>query len=233
MTKTKEENEYYSLEESRDKIGVLPIPIIKDQTGRTIDGNQREKHGLPCPIVTVKVNPLQFEIAALITNACRREMPSEEVSERLGKIAKLSQWTPKEMAKRLPFKYTWIMKYLPDEFKERPHDFEVIHENVDNSRRELCHENVKFDGEISGTSSESPVDQPQETMVQFAERFTNTFEAHLVQLTRKDLPTIITYMDENGHCDECTVKAACAALLKWTLAVQTQLPVCMRAKLTH
>jgi len=113
-------HEKNTLFESFEKIGALPIPVFVDGKGTIIDGLERVRAGVKCPVVTIPVeNPLQFHIIRLVVNCLRRTMSAEEKSQILAKIAELSGWTPKEMAKKLPFSYRWVMKYLPPQYKDR------------------------------------------------------------------------------------------------------------------
>jgi len=64
-------------------------------------------------------DPVQLAIARLIANVCRRTVSAEEKTEWLRQIAQLTGWTPKQIAANLPVSYQWVMKYLPDEFKDK------------------------------------------------------------------------------------------------------------------
>ena len=95
----------YSLKESFEKIGALPIPILIDQKGKVIDGFHRSKEGLrgKVPEVVIKVkSPLEEHLLRLALNQCRRQMSVEEKKAILVSIAELTGWKPKEMAKHLP-----------------------------------------------------------------------------------------------------------------------------------
>jgi len=64
-------------------------------------------------------DPVQLAIARLIANVCRRTVSAEEKTEWLRQIAELTGWTPRQIAENLPVSYTWVMKYLPDEYKTK------------------------------------------------------------------------------------------------------------------
>ena len=111
----------YFIAKSVQQIGYL-YPILKDAHGNVIDGYHRLNIDPNWPVKKVEevTDPVQLAIARLIANVCRRDIPAEEKTEWLRQIATLTGWSPKEIAANLPVSYTWVMKYLPDEFKERP-----------------------------------------------------------------------------------------------------------------
>jgi len=111
----------YFIAKSVQQIGYL-YPILKDAHGNVIDGYHRLNIDPNWPVKKVEevTDPVQLAIARLIANVCRRDIPAEEKTEWLRQIATLTVWSPKEIAANLPVSYTWVMKYLPDEFKERP-----------------------------------------------------------------------------------------------------------------
>jgi len=61
---------------------------------------------------------LQLTIARLVANVQRREMTKEEKTLLLTEIAEATKWTPMEIANATGMSYTWIMKYLPDKYKD-------------------------------------------------------------------------------------------------------------------
>lgn len=108
-----------SLKESFEKVGVLPIPILVDGKGNPIDGFNRMRTGVKVPQVVVPIkNQLQFNIIRLVINGVRRTMTAEEKTAILVNIKELSGWRNDEMAEKLPFSYSWIMKYLPNTLKD-------------------------------------------------------------------------------------------------------------------
>ena len=111
----------YFLAKSIMQVGYL-YPVLKDANGNVIDGYHRLDIDPEWPVKKVDEvrDPVQLAIARLIANVCRRDVPAEEKTEWLGQIAELTGWAPKQIAASLPVSYTWVMKYLPDEYKERP-----------------------------------------------------------------------------------------------------------------
>jgi hypothetical protein len=244
---TTEESDF-SLKESFEKIGALPIPKFADQNGKIIDGIHRDRLGVDVPTIKLPIkNPLQFHMVRLVVNKCRRTIPPEEISQELATIAQLTGWTPTEMAKNLPFSYSWIMKYLPVEFKN-PAKAKAgrIGGLVSGTSRASRHE-AKLQDDRSRPPKKPTLPKQHEQVIrghppevvieasesekEFAERFTSTFKSHIAQLIQKDMPTIISHMSEEHNCDECQMKAACSLLLHSFMALQEQLPICMKKNL--
>ena len=117
----KETEEEYDLKDSVKKVGKL-YPVLVDAHGNVIDGYHRLEADPDWPVRKVEeiTDPVQLTIARLVANVCRREVSAEEKTEWLRQIAELTGWSPKEIAENLPVSYTWVMKYIPDEYKVRP-----------------------------------------------------------------------------------------------------------------
>lgn len=111
----------YNLKLSKEKLGAL-IPILTDANDNIIDGFHREQIDPNWPKVKIEhiSDPVQLSMARLASNVCRREVPAEEKTKLLANIAELSGWDAKEIAEAIGMSYRWVMKYLPDEFKEKP-----------------------------------------------------------------------------------------------------------------
>jgi len=117
---TEEESEKeYDIKESLPKVGYL-YPVLKDAHGHVIDGFHRLRHDPNWPIEKLDhiTDPVQLAMARLVANACRRDVSAEEKAEWLRQIASMTSWNAKEIAENLPVNYTWVMRYLPDEFKD-------------------------------------------------------------------------------------------------------------------
>jgi len=114
----------YNLHESVAKLGRL-VPIIKDAHGNIIDGEHRTQldpkwaEEFSITLESIK-DPTQRLLARMNINLIRRVVSAEEKTQWLRELAELTKWTPKEIAENSGMSYTWVMKYLPDEFKERP-----------------------------------------------------------------------------------------------------------------
>ena len=113
-----EPTEEYDLKASLEKVGPL-YPILKDAWGDIIDGFHRQRVDPNWPSIKLDhiTDPVQLSMARLIANVCRREVPAEEKTELLRQIASLTGWTPRRIADALPMSYSWVLLYLPDEFK--------------------------------------------------------------------------------------------------------------------
>jgi very-short-patch-repair endonuclease len=111
-------SEEYDLKESATKIGKL-VPVLRDVHGNMIDGYHRVATDPSWPSVTLPnvTDPVQLAIARLATNVCRRKVESEEKRKLLGEIAKLTGWTPKEIAEKIGMNYRWVLTYIPEEYK--------------------------------------------------------------------------------------------------------------------
>lgn len=114
------EEKEYDLKKSMEKLGSL-VPVLKDVHGNVIDGVHRLKENPNCPCITVEsvTDPIQLILARMAANVCRRQVSSEEKIDWLRQLAKLTSWTPKQIAQESGMSYTWVMKYLPDEYKDK------------------------------------------------------------------------------------------------------------------
>lgn len=104
-------------------------PVLVDKNGIVIDGLHRLKADpswfkVKVPFVESEEQRL---LARLITNICRRNVPSEEKTEMLNELGQiyLEQGVPRrELIRKLVEKtglsYRWVMKYASNELKLRP-----------------------------------------------------------------------------------------------------------------
>jgi len=107
------------LKESYKKFGPL-YPVLLDKDGKTIDGKHRRKVDSNWPAVKLNIEgEIKREIIALIANVNRREISGTEISKRLGKIADLTGWAPRKIAREISRKYEWVLKYLPQRYKDK------------------------------------------------------------------------------------------------------------------
>ena len=116
------------LKASSERVGRLYL-ILLDKHGSVIDGRHRLEAGEKWPKMRLENVETEEQrlIARLISNACRRHVPAEEKTEmlsRLGEIYMKEGVEPGEIAHKIAEKtgmsYTWVMKYLPDKYRERP-----------------------------------------------------------------------------------------------------------------
>jgi hypothetical protein len=114
---------------SSRRVGRL-YPVLMDKHGNVIDGKHRLAADANWP--KMRLDHVKSEedrlIARLICNVCRRNVSAEEKSEilqELGEIYVKAGLKPgKELVSKISeetgMSYRWVMKYLPDNFKERP-----------------------------------------------------------------------------------------------------------------
>ncbi|MGP8123262.1 MAG: hypothetical protein ACLP8B_22395 [Xanthobacteraceae bacterium] len=116
------------LKVSASLLGKL-YPVLIDKRGRIIDGKHR-----------LKADPNWFKVMVpgvesdehllllrLVSNVCRRNVPSSEKTEMLDELGQLylEEGVPRnELVKKIVQKtgmsYRWVMKYASDELKVRP-----------------------------------------------------------------------------------------------------------------
>jgi hypothetical protein len=111
------------------RVGRL-YPVLLDKHGNVIDGEHRLAADPNWP--KMRLDHIESEedrlIARLISNVCRRNVSAAEKSEilqRLGEIyvkegVKPGTVLARKISKETGMSYRWVMKYLPDNFKERP-----------------------------------------------------------------------------------------------------------------
>lgn len=224
----------YSLKESFQKMGVLPIPILVDEKGNVIDGVHRkivaDQLGLELrkEVISVK-NPAQFQLVRLVTNDCRRQMTVKEKTEALTIMAE-SGMTVKEIAELVPYGYDWVLKYIPDTYK-RSGGYEP-YERTSGQERIGQHPIQEPNETILSTA----LKEPMETEEQFAERFIKTFKSHIHVLStilEKDFPIIIGHMSEEHDCNVCVMRDACSRFLKFLtecMKLRSEIPICMQKR---
>jgi len=102
--------------------------VLVDRHGNVIDGQHRLTADKNWP--KIKLESVETEeqrlLARLISNVCRRHVPAEEKTEMLGRLGEIylkEGVEPGKIAEKIMEKtgmsYRWVMKYLPDKFKER------------------------------------------------------------------------------------------------------------------
>lgn len=104
-------------------------PVLVDKNGEVIDGQHRLEADPTWPKIEVQGmrSKEQLLLARLISNVCRRSVPSSEKTEMLGKLGHLylERGLPisrivREISEKTGMSYRWVMKYAPDELKARP-----------------------------------------------------------------------------------------------------------------
>ncbi|MEM2954247.1 MAG: hypothetical protein QXU21_08270 [Candidatus Bathyarchaeia archaeon] len=111
------------------RVGKL-YPVLLDKDGNVIDGSHRLTVDKNWP--KIKLPHIKSEkdrlIARLISNVCRRKVPAKEkreILQRLGEIyleegVKRGTELAYKISEETGMSYRWVMKYLPNNFKERP-----------------------------------------------------------------------------------------------------------------
>jgi hypothetical protein len=114
---------------SSRRVGRL-YPVLLDKHGNVIDGKHRLAADANWP--KMRLDDVESEedrlIARLICNVCRRNVSAEEKSEILQELGELhvkagvkpGAELASKISEETGMSYRWVMKYLPDNFKERP-----------------------------------------------------------------------------------------------------------------
>ena len=114
------------LKSSSERIGQL-YPILVDYHGNIIDGDHR--FGVDEKWRRVRLEHIRTEkdrlIARIISNTVRRSVSSKEKSELLGRLGEIyisegivNGKIAYKIAEETGMSYQWVMKYLPDAFKD-------------------------------------------------------------------------------------------------------------------
>jgi hypothetical protein len=114
------------LKSSSERIGQL-YPVLVDYYGNIIDGEHRL--GADKKWKKVRVDYIKTEkdrlIARIVSNTVRRTVTSEEKTELLGRLGEIYfregigfGKIAYEIAEETGMSYQWVMKYLPDRFKD-------------------------------------------------------------------------------------------------------------------
>jgi len=113
------EDEAEYLRPTFEAIGEL-TQVLVTPNGQVIDGKHRlalnpswEKR-----ILTRLNDPVKAAIGRLVINVVRRTVPAQEKTELLTEIAKLTGWTPQQIAQSTGMSTRWVLRYLPEEFKQ-------------------------------------------------------------------------------------------------------------------
>ena len=114
------------LKVSGERAGRL-YPVLLDKHGNVIDGMHRLTADKKWPKITVENIETEEQrlIARIISNVCRRHIPTKEKTEMLGRLGEIylnEGVEPGKIAYKIVEKtgmsYTWVMKYLPEKFKD-------------------------------------------------------------------------------------------------------------------
>ena len=108
----------YDLKRSKDVVGPL-VPVLKDKNGRLIDGLHRLYADKNWPTVTVPIHGVKSDIARIVINVQRRQVPPEEKTKMLKDLAEKTGWNPDQIAEKTGMSVSWVRKYLPSKYKNK------------------------------------------------------------------------------------------------------------------
>jgi ParB/RepB/Spo0J family partition protein len=118
--------EMADLTESIKALGVLQPVLVRPKPNglyEVVYGQRRVKAAEKAGLVEVPVSIrfLSDEEAftlQLTENLQRKDLSEEEKARALGELAKRTGWNAQQIADKLNMSYTWVVKYLPTEFKD-------------------------------------------------------------------------------------------------------------------
>lgn len=108
----------YDLKKSKEVVGPL-LPVLKDENGRIIDGIHRLEADRNWPTQTVPIHGVDSDIARIVINVQRREVPPKEKTGMLKDLAEETGWSPEEIAEKTGMSVSWVRKYLPSKYKNK------------------------------------------------------------------------------------------------------------------
>jgi hypothetical protein len=115
-----------NLKISKENIGML-YPILEDFYGNLIDGHHRFQADNKWPRIRLKQIKTKKDkiIARLISNTCRRSVSAKEKTQMLNILGEillkegvLQGELSKKIAKDIGMSYEWVLKYLPEKYKD-------------------------------------------------------------------------------------------------------------------
>jgi ParB/RepB/Spo0J family partition protein len=121
-----EDPELAELVESVRTYGLLEPVLVRpkhDGLYEIVAGERRvvaaKKAGLLEVPVTIRfLSDEEAFVLHLTENLQRKDLSEEEKSRALGELAKRTGWNAQQIADKLKMSYTWVVKYLPSEFKD-------------------------------------------------------------------------------------------------------------------
>ena len=117
---SEDDDSEYSVKASVEEVGYI-YPTLVDSCDRIIDGILRLKidPDWPCFRLSHIDSYPKFLMARIISNVFRRQVTDEEVAELLGELAQETGWAPQEIADKLGVSSEWVLRHIPDEYKQR------------------------------------------------------------------------------------------------------------------
>ena len=159
--------EMAELTESIKALGVLqPILVRPKPNGlyEIVYGQRRakaaEKAGLVEVPVTIRfLSDEEAFTLQLTENLQRKDLSQEEKTRALGELAKRTGWNAQQIADKLKMSYTWVVKYLPEEFK----DGEMAELGKRGGEAKAENEEVVTDSEIKEPPTRRVAEEPEES----------------------------------------------------------------------
>lgn len=108
----------YNLKSSKEVVGPL-VPVLKDKNGRLIDGLHRLHADKDWPTRTIAISGVKSDIARIVINVQRRQVPPKEKTKMLKDLAKKTGWSPEQIAEKTGMSVSWVRKYLPSKYKNK------------------------------------------------------------------------------------------------------------------
>lgn len=138
----KKKNSEHQIEDyksSAQKVGKL-YPVLEDFYGNIIDGQHRLEADEDWPRIRLESIKTEKDriIVRLIGNACRRSVPAQEKTDMLDKLGSIllkEGLKPGEIAEKIAedtgMSYRWVVKYLPEKYKDFTQSQRRIRESSD------------------------------------------------------------------------------------------------------
>lgn len=125
-------------------------PVLRAPTGEVIDGVHRLQVDPGWFSLTIRSinDPVKIAMARLVVNVVRRRVSAEEKTQLLSEIAKLTKWTPQQIAEATGMSEKWVRQYLPSEFKDQKMA-ELAHRRFAESSEEPVTRRVAESQEVS------------------------------------------------------------------------------------
>jgi ParB-like chromosome segregation protein Spo0J len=155
------------LTESIRTLGVLQSILVRPKPNglyEIVYGQRRaraaEKAGLVEVPVTIRfLSDEEAFTLQLTENLQRKDLSEEEKTRALGELAKRTGWNAQQIADKLKMSYTWVVKYLPEEFK----DGEMAELGKRGGEAKAENEEVVTESEIKEPATRRVAEEPEES----------------------------------------------------------------------
>jgi len=117
--------ELADLAESLKAYGVLEPIVVRQKPNGLYEiaiGERRVKAArkaglIEVPAIVRAMSDEEVAVCNLIENIHRKDLSDKEKTKALTELAKTRGWNAQQIAEKIRMSYTWVTKYLPDEFK--------------------------------------------------------------------------------------------------------------------